>query len=264
MRLLRTYALASYCVLLIFVYYYDVVKHNGFEQFSLSQGQRQLPSQPPGDSPCYRWCLLVGILPLIAVYRTPLWRAYRFLLLTATFLFYVVLLDHYGLWCTYAWSDLSRLCDFAKEINEQLTRRNVTHWVNGGTILPMARKEDEHHRMIPCEHDFDFCIDATQKDLVLHWLRSEAPYHFRELPSNTYLYPPWTEWYKGHSGPPMIDFWWCQVPLVGKISYQEGCYGKALPAPDPLEESARLWFGPNWNKGRCDNHWFLCRFGGPY
>ena len=119
----------------------------------------------------------------------------------------------------------------------------------------------------------------------MEWLTKRSKYTHYNLKTNgnVYIYPDWTEWFKGHSGAVLLDLWWCRMNAnsseyfhpdgldpgglaAREITYQDGCFGEKMPAPHPIEDSALSIFGAGWRHGRCDNNWFLCRFWflGPY
>eukprot|EP00760_Papus_ankaliazontas_P035336 PhM_4_TR7749/c0_g1_i1/m.41806 len=118
------------------------------------------------------YCLYLGLAPIVVMYTffPSAWRNRRRRLIVLAILCPVVVvaaLDYFSLWCAYREYERKMLCDFAVEWSDKFGQTNITHWLGLGTYLPIARTQDDTHRMIACEHDFDFFIDPKHHATVL-------------------------------------------------------------------------------------------------
>eukprot|EP00760_Papus_ankaliazontas_P035337 PhM_4_TR7749/c0_g1_i2/m.41804 len=221
------------------------------------------------------YCLYLGLAPIVVMYTffPSAWRNRRRRLIVLAILCPVVVvaaLDYFSLWCAYREYERKMLCDFAVEWSDKFGQTNITHWLGLGTYLPIARTQDDTHRMIACEHDFDFFIDPKHHATVLSMIKRSG-YHYEVVkggdasspPPSLWIFPPRTRWYAGHAGVLFLDLYFTATEeSVSPLKQVVGCYGHPFLVPENGDELLEKEYGPTWRTPMCFHNWVACRLSG--
>lgn len=214
--------------------------------------------------PAYGPAVLAGVFPFVLALCVGGALARPRVLFAAFLLsglFVLCVLSQWSLVCVYNKGEVQNMCALGVRLMKRLETKGIHPWLTNGTLLPVLRKEAEHDYVLLTDHDLDLCFlpkdsDEVQRTLtemqIVHWfVLDRGVWKFR-------IYPEGTVWYKGHSGPLMIDLEPCHPPAAGLGRRELGCNGYMWHLPNDAEAHVEMDFGPNWRTPAHTNHDFMC------